>query len=123
MVTLTPQGRAVAAIALGFALVTGNLNALLYSVLSLFGSHFPDGRGGVVLYSAIAAVIALGVLELARQAAGAEGWAGALVQGASVLVAVYLLLTAIGLVSGLIHNDDGSIFFPGMFGYDGMYSG
>lgn len=121
MVTLTPQGRAVAAIALGFALVTGNLNSLLFSVLSLFGDSFPDGRGGIVLFSAIAAVIALGVLLLARQAAGTEGWAGALGQGASVLVLVYLLLISINLVSGLVHGDEsfGLGYFPGILGLFG----
>lgn len=123
MVILSPQGRAVAAIALGFALVTGNLNSLLFSVLALFGDSFPDGRPGIVLFTAIAAVIALGVLVLARQAAGAEGWAGAVGQGAGVLVLVYLLMLGISLLGGLVHGEDnfglGFGLFPGflnMFG-------
>lgn len=119
MITLSPQGRAIAAIALAFSLLTGSLHRVAYALIGIFGDSFPDGRGGVILFSAFLGGVGLLVLLLAVPAARAEGWAGAVGQGAVVLTWVGLATIAINLVGGLLHGEESFAIglYPGLFGF------
>lgn len=122
MLALSPQGRAVAAIVLAFTLLTGSLNRVVYSVLGIFGDSFPDGRPGVLLFTVLLGILTLAVLLFARSVAGADGWAGAVGQGAVVLALVNLLIIAISFVAGLIHGEEG--FMAGYYGgFFGLFDG
>ena len=125
MLTLSPQGRAVAAIVLAFTLLTGSLNRIVFSVIGIFGDSFPEGRPGIVLFSIMIGIVTLAVLALARSVATTEGWAGAIAQGAVVLALVNLLLVSLSLLGGLIQGEEGFAtgYFGGFYGLGGLFGG
>ena len=114
MFTLSPQGRAVAAIVLAFTLLTGSLGRLGNALLAIFDFEY-DSRGSLSLAALVMLAIAIGVALLSRSAAGADGWAAALGQGAFVLSRVGIVNSALFLLAVLIQGPSPSQAVYGFF--------
>ena len=117
MITLTPQARAIAAFTVAVLLLLGELNKIAFGIVLLFGSSYPDGRGGRFLTSlllvAIAAAVVYFTMGAATAVAAGTGWDTHLAK-AAVLVAVLGLVIAIVVGIGSVANNlDGS---PANFG-------
>jgi len=117
MLTLTPQSRAIAAFTLAVLLLFGHLNRAALAVVLVFGSSYPDGRGGLFLTSAMTVAIAAAVAWFAMNTVGvvgaSTGWDSHLAR-AAVVVAVVGLVIAIMLGIGSVANNTGG--FPGGYG-------
>jgi hypothetical protein len=114
MLTLTPQARAIAALALAFLLISGELYRIGNSIVAMFNNSF--GQGQFAAASAISVVVGAGVLWFAnRAAAGAtETWTVAIAQSARLLAVIGLAMAALSLASGLLQDGSGNGFYLGL---------
>lgn len=113
MLTLSSQARAVAAFALSFFLVSGDLNRIGSALIATFDSNL--GQDQLAAASAVTLVVGGAVLWFARRSAAAvtETWAVALAQGASLLAVIGLGITALTLAAALL-QDGQSTFYLGI---------
>jgi len=113
VLTLSPQARAVTAFALGFFLVSGELNRIGTALIATFDSNL--GQDQLAAASAVTLLVGAAVLWFSRQAAQAvtETWSVALAQSASLLAVVGLVITLLTLVAALV-QDGASAYYLGL---------
>jgi hypothetical protein len=110
MLTLTPQARAIAAIALAFLLVTGGLDRLGAGIVSLFGTEVTT-RTHTQSVLAVMVVVGVLILFVARATSSVtDGWAQATAQAAQVLAVVGIATSSISLIAAILHNSPAGYF-------------
>ena len=116
MAALTPQARAVAALALGFALVAGYFDRLGIAVVTVVNGahHNMSLRDDRLLMHAVPALAAILVVALGRRTVSgpADRWVQGIGQAGQLLAVVGLSIEVLALVSVL--NDGGFIPTPGL---------
>ena len=118
MVTLSPQGRAVAAIVLAFLLVTGSLNRIGVTAVAIFDGT--SSKDQFVVATILNLLIAGAVLWFSGRAAaaGTEQWVLGLSQavagrrrGARVLAVIGIVITALSLIAALSNDVTDGLYY------------
>ena len=111
MLTLSPQARAVVSFALGFFLVSGELNRIGTMLIATFDSNL--GQDQLAASSAVTLLVGAAVLWFSRQAgkAATETWSVALAQSATLLAVVGLAITLLTLVAALLQDGQSGYYF------------
>ncbi len=109
MLTLTPQARAIAALLLGFAYVTGSMSSIgIYFMLAITRLHYVTNRGtnegiDVVMLLVGTAILLLG----ARSARGlADSWPRWVAQAGQLLALAGLVITLVTLLAAVAGRTD-----------------
>ena len=111
MLTLSPQARAIAAFALAVLLVMGELNKIGNTLITAIDSNL--GQDQLKAAAAVSFVVALAVLWFTTRASATPGetWTDALAQSARLLAVIGVLITALGLLSALLHDTPMGYYF------------
>ncbi|MCW2753115.1 MAG: hypothetical protein JWQ32_526 [Marmoricola sp.] len=111
---ITPQARALASVALGFALVAGYLARVGSYVMAVVARiHNLSARSFGVGDSIVMILIGVGVLWMAtdagRQLSGT--WERAIAQAAQLLALAGIAIALLGLLAAVAAHDGGSSFY------------
>jgi len=116
MLALNAQSRAIAALALGFAFVTGTLNRVGTIVAGILADLTGgiSGRTEVGVLDVVMILVGIAIFLFAGSVRGDEGWIPGIAQAGGVLAAVGVLMNIAALIAVLAGNNGAVLSLGGL---------